>query len=154
MSDEIRWLTSNEQRAWRHYLRGARALEEALDASLLKHGMSLAEYEILSMLSEAEGQRLRMGALAELVVQSRSRMTHTANRLQRRGWVVRQPCSDDARGIELLLTEQGMDEVRRASRVHVEDVRRFMVDAMPAEQFEMLGDGMRRVTESVEREDR
>lgn len=112
--------------------------------------MSLAEYEVLSMLSEAEGGRLRMGALAELVVQSRSRITHTATRLEKRGWVRREPCENDARGIELVLTPVGLAELRKVAVVHVTDVRRFMVDAMPAEQFQALGDGMRRVYEAVE----
>lgn len=150
MLEDTRWLSPSEQRAWRHYLRGARALEEALDDSLLKHGMSLAEYEVLSMLSEAPHGRLRMGALAEMVVQSRSRITHTATRLEKRGWVCREPCESDARGIELVLTTGGLDAIREASRVHVEDVRRFLIDAMSAEQFASLGDAMRRVNEAVD----
>ena len=150
MADEPNWLEAEKQCAWRHYLRGARALEDALDASLLKHGMSLAEYEVLSMLSEAPEGRLRMGALAERVVQSRSRITHTATRLAKRGWVQREQCANDARGIELVLTPIGLAELQKAAEVHVADVRRFMVDVMPDEQFLQLGDGMRRVHEAVD----
>lgn len=108
MTDADPWLTPEQQDAWRQYLRGYRALEVALDGDLVTLGMSLAEYEILSMLSEADGQRMRMGALADIVVQSRSRITHTAKRLETRGWVTREACKGDARGVELVLTEQGM----------------------------------------------
>lgn len=151
---ETAWLSESEQAAWRHYLRGARALETALDRELLAHGMSLAEYEILSMLSESEGRRLRMSALATIVVQSRSRLTHTANRLERRGWVERQPCLDDSRGVELVLTEDGLQALHEAAKVHVASVRAFMVDVMPARQFASLGDAMRRVGEAVEASER
>ena len=70
-----RWLTAEEQHAWRAYLRGSRLLECALDRDLSEHGSQLSEYEVLSMLSEAPEGRLRMSALADLVIQSRSR-TH------------------------------------------------------------------------------
>ena len=149
MTNDTRWLDEDEQSAWRHYLRASRALSLALDRELLDHGMSLAEYEILSMLSEADGRRLRMGALADLVVQSRSRITHTATRLQRRGWVERESCSSDSRGVELVLTDGGYEALLQAAPVHVESVRRHFVDTMPREQLEVVGDGMRRVHEEM-----
>ncbi|HZB68186.1 MAG TPA: MarR family transcriptional regulator, partial [Ornithinibacter sp.] len=86
--EEVRWLTAEEQVSWRAYLRGNRELDIALDRDLQAAGISLPEYELLSMLSEAPRGQLRMSALAELIVQSRSRVTHTAARLERRGWVV------------------------------------------------------------------
>ena len=66
------------------------------------------------MLSEAPDRRLRMSALADLVVQSRSRLTHTAARLERRGWVAREsPASATAAGVELVLTDEGLRRGRR-----------------------------------------
>ena len=67
-------------------------LMEALDRDLELHGLSLGEYEIISMLSEAPDRRLRMSELAAIVVQSRSRLTHTAERLEDRGWVRAESC--------------------------------------------------------------
>ena len=107
-----RWLTDEEQLAWRAYLHGARLLEVALDADLAAAGVSLPEYEILSMLSEAPGGRMRMSALADLVVQSRSRVTHTASRLEKQDLVVREPCPEDGRGVELVLTGPGRTRSR------------------------------------------
>lgn len=150
MSNGTRWLDADEQEAWRHYLRASRALEMALDRELVNHGMSLAEYEILSMLSEAKGRRIRMSALAELVVQSRSRITHTATRLQRRGWVEREACLSDSRGVELVLTDGGREALLRAAPIHVEGVRRHLVDAMSRSQFQVVGDAMRRVHETID----
>jgi DNA-binding MarR family transcriptional regulator len=140
--DDVRWLTDAEQKSWRAVLRGTRLLERALDQALVEAGLQLSEYEILSMLSEAPGSRLRMSELADFVVQSRSRLTHTASRLENRGWVTRQPCADDKRGVELVLTATGWDAVRRISKIHVESVRDNLVDIMPPEQFQALGDAM------------
>ena len=66
------------------YLRASRLLEAVLDHDLQAHGLQLSEYEIISMLSEQPDRRLRMSEIAELVVQSRSRLTHTAGRLEKR----------------------------------------------------------------------
>ena len=138
----VRWLSEQEQVAWRAYLRASRELDVALERDLHCHGISLSEYELISMLSEREGGRLRMSAIAELIVQSRSRVTHTAGRLERRGWVRRTPAPDDGRGVVLELTEDGWDALHRLSVVHVESVRRHFVDVMSPEQFAGLGEAM------------
>jgi len=139
---EPRWLSPDEQRAWRAYLRASRLIEEALDRDLQSHGVQLTEYEIISMLSEAPGRRLRMSTLADLVVQSRSRLTHTATRLERRGWVVRESCLDDKRGVELVLTPDGWGAVQEMARIHVASVRRSVLDPVPPELFVALGQAM------------
>jgi DNA-binding MarR family transcriptional regulator len=141
-SGEPRWLSDDEQRAWRAYLRGSRLIEEALDRDLQSHGVQLTEYEIISMLSESPGRRLRMSSLADLVVQSRSRLTHTASRLEKRGWVVRESCLDDRRGVELVLTDTGYQAVQDMARVHVASVRRAVIDPVPPPLFKALGEAM------------
>ena len=144
---EPRWLSEPEQDAGRAYLHGSRHLEGALDADLSGVGVSLPEYELLSMLSEAEDGRMRMSALADLVVQSRSRVTHTASRLEKRALVRRQPSVEDGRGVELVLTEDGRETIERLARVHVESVREHLLDLLSPEQFEQLGAAMSVVRE-------
>ena len=144
---DFQWLTDDEQVSWRAYLRASRALELTLDSELQVAGMSLAEYELLSMLSETEDDSMRMSQLADLVIQSRSRVTHTATRLQRRGWVRRQSTLDDGRGIELVLTEEGLAAVEAAARIHVQGVREHLIDQMDPSLFHSLGAAMMRVRE-------
>ena len=46
---EPRWLSEEEQQAWRAFLRAGVRLLERLDAELEEaHGMSLADYEVLA----------------------------------------------------------------------------------------------------------
>jgi DNA-binding MarR family transcriptional regulator len=139
---EPQWLSDDEQQAWRAYLRGTRLVEEALDRDLEAHGLQLTEYEIISMLSESPGRRLRMSALADLVVQSRSRLTHTASRLERRGWVRRESCLEDRRGVELVLTTTGWEAVQEMAKVHVASVRRTVLDTMTPQMLLNLGEAM------------
>lgn len=141
------WLSPEEQVAWRAYLRGQRLLEVSLDRDLQEFGVSLTEYEILSMLSEQEGRCLRMSELADLVVQSRSRLTHTATRLAGRGLVERRKVPDDGRGVLLVLTDEGDALVRKLAPVHVESVRTHWLDALTPDLVVALGEAMARVRE-------
>ena len=141
-STEPRWLSDTEQRAWRDYLWARRALDVALERDLQPHEISLAEYELISMLSEAPEGCLRMSALADLIIQSRSRVTHTASRLESRGWVRRRRADQDGRGVVLCLTPQGRIVLEAVAKVHVESVRRHFIDLMTPEQLQGLGAAM------------
>jgi DNA-binding MarR family transcriptional regulator len=144
-----RWLDAQEQDVWREYLRATRLLEAALDHDLQAHGLQLSEYEILSMLSEQPERRLRMSVIAELVVQSRSRLTHTAGRLESRGWVRREPCEGDRRGVELVLTDTGFDEVTRMAPTHVASVRANVLEHLSREDFMALGRALAQVSNGI-----
>ena len=144
------WLDADEQHAWREYLRASRLLEAALDRDLQVHGLQLSEYEIISMLSEQPDRRLRMSEIAELVVQSRSRLTHTAGRLESRGWVRREACAGDRRGVELVLTEAGHAEIARMATTHVGSVRANLVDHLSREDFLSLGRSMAAVSRGIQ----
>ena len=146
---EPHWLDAQEQGVWREYLRSTRLLEGALDRDLQAHGLQLSEYEILSMLSEQPDRRLRMSVIAELVVQSRSRLTHTAGRLESRGWVRREPCQGDRRGVELVLTDTGFDEVTRMAPTHVASVRANVLEHLPREDFMALGRILAQISEGI-----
>lgn len=139
---ETTWLTPREQEHWRAYLRGSRLLERALVDDLAPLNIQLTEYELLSMLSESPDQRTRMSRLADDIIQSRSRVTHTATRLEKRGWVERCRSTDDGRGVEISLTDAGREALEELSRVHVESVRRHLVDTLTPEEFEGLGVAM------------
>ncbi|WP_068403197.1 MarR family winged helix-turn-helix transcriptional regulator [Kribbia dieselivorans] len=143
------WLTAQEQTFWRAYLRGSRLLENELNSALDGFGVQLTEYELISMLSEAPGGRLRMSLLADAIVQSRSRVTHTAARLEARGWVRRESCLEDKRGVELVLTESGRQAIEDMAWAHVKSVRDALVDALTPEEFAALGHAMEKVREHL-----
>jgi DNA-binding MarR family transcriptional regulator len=150
--DGVRWLDDGEQRSWRAILRGTRLLERALDDALGDAGIQLSEYEIISMLSESPQHRLRMSELASMVVQSRSRLTHTAKRLEERGWVTRESCLADKRGVELVLTAGGLAAVHDIAKVHVQSVRDNLVDIKTRDQFRAIGDAMQIVRDHLDPE--
>ena len=141
-----RWLEADEQATWRDYLDVMRRLMERLNRQLVDEaGMSLAEYEVLVQLSESTQRRLRMSELADLVVNSRSRLTHTVGRLEERGFVIREECRDDRRGILCVLQEEGFAALVEAAPGHVEAVRRAVFDPLDGGDVTALGVAMRKV---------
>lgn len=140
------WLSEEEQRSWRAYLLGSALLAERLDAELRTFGLDLAEYEILVALSESPERRIRMAELAAQVHQSRSRLTHTISRLERAGLVRRTSCPTDRRGVWAELDARGLRLLEAAAPAHVTSVRRLLLDAMTAEDFEALGRAFAGVT--------
>ncbi|MFN8158211.1 MAG: MarR family transcriptional regulator [Candidatus Nanopelagicales bacterium] len=134
------WLTAEQQKHWRSYLAATTLLSDRLSRELqVEHGLSLADYEILVRLSEAEGRRLRMSQLAESTLASRSRLSHQIDRMEKAGLVVREPCEDDRRGANAVLTEEGWTRLVAAAPSHVEGVREHLVDLLTDEQFTALG---------------
>lgn len=136
---ETRWLNDDEQRAWRAYLFGYRALFDALDRQLhAENGIPHAYYEILAPLSEVEGRQMRMSDLAALTFSSRSRLSHAIARLEEKGWVSRADCETDRRGQLAVLTDAGYDVVVKAAPGHVASVRKFLIDRLTPEQLKVM----------------
>lgn len=147
-SDEVRWLDGEQQRHWRAFLTGSSIMTAALSAQLeADSGMSLSEYEVLVRLSESEGHTLRMSQLADGLVHSRSRLTHTVRRMESRGLVERRACDADGRGVNCHLTPFGLETLVAAAPGHVMAVRRHLVDVLTPEQFAALGEAMTAVAE-------
>jgi len=134
-----RWLTPEEQQAWRCFLDACLAFFSAVDSQLQRDaGMPHAYYEILVRLSEAPGHALRMSQLAEASASSKSRASHAVARLEERGWVRRVNCPTDRRGQVAELTDEGYAALAAAAPGHVEQVRRSLFDALTPEQVTQL----------------
>jgi DNA-binding MarR family transcriptional regulator len=140
MSD-TRWLTEDEQHAWRSFIEGVRSLLDVLDRQLqADSGIPHAYYEILIPLSEVEGHTMRMSELADVTRSSRSRLSHAVARLEERGWVERADCPTDKRGQLAMLTDAGFAVVAAAAPGHVAAVRQYLIDQLTAEQLGAIGE--------------
>ena len=129
-----RWLTPDEQQAWRATVHLSQLLMRQLDRDLNAHGLNGHDYEILVELSEAPGHRLRMTELADATSQSRSRLSHQISRMENRGLVRRDDCEGDKRGTFAVLTKAGFDTIERVAPYHVEQVRRHYIDRLTVQQ--------------------
>src|SRR4051794_4992223 len=99
-------LTATQREIWRSHLAGTMELAAHLDRRMRREaGMQLTYFEILVLLSEAAGGRLRMTELAMLAQSSTSRLSHAVNVMEKSGWVLRRPAACDRRGWIAELTD-------------------------------------------------
>jgi DNA-binding MarR family transcriptional regulator len=139
-SPEQPWLDLHQQKIWRTFWMGATLLADRLNEDL-KHdfGISMAEYDIMVRLSEQADRTLRMAQLADALCHSRSRMTHTVQRMENLGLVTRAIAPDDRRGILCTLTDAGYSMLVKSAPTHVRGVRDNLVDLAEPADFEAMG---------------
>ncbi|MEU6659650.1 MarR family transcriptional regulator [Streptomyces sp. NPDC046821] len=133
-----RWLTDEEQCAWRTHVEVNRMLTYQLEKDLQPFGLTMNDYDILVYLSESDDHRMRMSDLATATLQSKSRLSHQITRMENAGLVRRENCVSDRRGLFTVLTEHGMETMRKVAPHHVASVRRHFVDLISAEQLDAL----------------
>lgn len=136
---EPRWLDDDEKRAWIGWVFATRLFWEEVERDLAQDAdMPFGYYDILVMLSETPGRRMRMSELADCTQSSRSRLSHAVNRLEELGWVQRESCPEDRRGQVAVLTDAGFSALATAAPHHVESVRRHLFDVLTPEQVDQL----------------
>jgi DNA-binding MarR family transcriptional regulator len=108
-------------------------------------GLSLADYDVLVLLTEAPHGRLRMFQLVEDLQWEQSRLSHHIARMQRRGLVSREECATDKRGAFVVLTDAGRDAIDTAAPTHVALVRHLVFDGLSEAQVATLDQFVSRV---------
>jgi DNA-binding MarR family transcriptional regulator len=145
------WLDEEQQCAWRGVVQLFMKLPSAMESDLQRTaGLTLYEYVVLALLSEAEDRTLQMSELAAGTNASLSRLSHVVSRLEGRGWVVRQVCPNDGRATEAVLTDPGLSKVVEAAPHHVRAVRELVVDALTPAQLRQLGTAAAKVGQRIE----
>ncbi|WP_199439948.1 MarR family winged helix-turn-helix transcriptional regulator [Umezawaea beigongshangensis] len=150
MTDDS-WLNEDEQRAWRSYLAVQTKLSSRLNAHLQREsGLSGSDYEVLVHLSEAPEGRMRAFELGEATRWEKSRISHHLTRMAGRGLVERQPCAEDSRYADVVLTEAGRTAIVEAAPRHVAHVREWFVDAMSPEELAAFAAACEAVAEKLD----
>lgn len=149
-------LTSEQLRqplgpAFRVYFETTARLLDSLEKRLKQQvGLTLSEYNMLLLLSEAPEGRMRMGQLADAIVFSPSRLTYQVKVLSERGLVKRVKCPEDGRAWQTELTADGRRMFRRASIVHAKGVKGLFTDAVSDEQLSMIRQIFTQVSQNLD----
>lgn len=112
---------SSDQAAWSKVLALHTYVERQLTQSLQrKHGVGLSEYRALEHLARAADGELRMQELADRIGLGQSSVTRLVGRLDTAGFVVRDLCPDDKRGVYAVITDEGRQRYVAASGTYGE----------------------------------
>ena len=108
-------------------VRAGIAVTRELSAQLnADHGLTINEYEALLLLARAPDSRLRRVDLADRLLLTASGVTRLLDGLERRGYVGRDDCSTDRRVSYAVLTKEGRDKLREASKSHTRQIRELL----------------------------
>ncbi len=139
-------MTKSEFAAWGGFLRAHAAVVRALDAEMqAAHRLPLTEFEVLLRLSNHPGHRMRLSDLAGSVLLSLSGMSRMVGRLEQAGLVAREPCQEDRRAANAVLTEAGLALVREARATHLAGVHTHFLRHFSEEELEALAGLWRRL---------
>ena len=149
-----RWLDAQEQQIWAQLSTMILRLQPVLSAHLQREfGISQFEYLMLARLSEAPGSMLRMSVLATITGSSLPRLSQAVGRLEKRGWVSRQPDAYDNRYTVAVLTPAGLRRLQEAAPSHVDAVREFVFDRLTRAQARQLGAISQRIVDGLPPDD-
>lgn len=129
----------NTLEAWRAYIESSGRLMGELERHLKAEcNMDMGDFNVLLLLSEAEGGRLRMGDLARQLAFAPGRLTYRARVLEKRGWITRSASCDDGRVVWAELTDAGSRVLRRARPIHARRVDELLLGHLNEEDAAAL----------------
>lgn len=151
MAEQQVWLSNEEREAWLALHSVMTLLPGALDTDLQGlQGITLFDYHMLAMLSEAPERNLSMTDLAARTSASLSRLSHVVKKLEARGWVVRLQSKEDARVKIASLTTQGWDMLVQMAPHHVATVRAMVFDPLDDKDVKDLARITRKIVKALD----
>jgi len=146
---EPNWLNPRELRAWRAFIDARHQVGVHLDRGLQESGLSGADYEVLALLSEHDGDRMPSHELRNALGWEKSRLSHQLRRMQKDGLIGREPNPADARSTMVCLLAAGRTAIERAAPGHVADVRRNFIDLLTPTELDLLATLNERILQNL-----
>lgn len=104
----MREVSDNAQAAWVQLLRGGQAAVRAVEAALKAVGQPpLVWYDILLEIERAPHARIRQRDIHRHMLLERYNVSRVIERMEQAGLVRQEPCPDDRRGDDIVVTESG-----------------------------------------------
>jgi DNA-binding MarR family transcriptional regulator len=139
---------------WRAVASVMHKLRWALECQLERDSdLSFIEYHALARLSEEPDRTLRMSELAILTNASLSRLSHLVTRLEKWGFVRREPDKIDGRFTNAIVTEGGYAKLVSSAPAHVAAVRQLVFDEFSPAELDQLREFCERIVARVDGSD-
>ena len=136
--------------AWRAFLTAHATVIHQIEEDLAQaQRLPLSSYDVLLTLSEAPDHRLRMHEIAERVVLSRSGLSRLVDRLEKEELLYRERSSDDRRGAYAVLSDKGLDALRKAWPVYAQGIQKNFASLLNDEEAAIITQAFTRIHEAV-----
>nr|GID84148.1 transcriptional regulator [Actinoplanes derwentensis] len=125
------------------------SLPRALEDDMSRTGVTMTEFAVLLILSQAPDRRMRMAALASAAGLTPSRITRVVDDLARHDLVRKERHSQDSRGNDAILTDSGLRRMREIQPAHLASARRRVVDRVPSALLPALAQILAELADSL-----
>lgn len=127
---------------------GARSLFNALDRRLRdESGLSRDDFDVLAAIQRFPN--VKMGALADELSFSPSRLSNVIQRMEDQGWVHRVASTDDKRAKTLTLSSSGEEALAEAWRPYADAIRELFLEHLTEQDRQALGDMFTRIRKAT-----
>lgn len=118
---------------WRAFLNAHARVTRAIGRDLAEAGLpDLGWYDLLWTLYRQPGRSLRVKQLADEVVLSPTAMSRFVDRVEQAGCVRREPDPDDRRALQVTLTDEGIELLRKMWPVYADGIERHFAAELAA----------------------
>ncbi|MEU2392794.1 MarR family transcriptional regulator [Streptomyces sp. NPDC007369] len=100
-----------------------------------RHGVGLSEYRALEVLTQAEAGECRMQELADRIGLGQSSVTRLVGRLGGAGYVYKDNCADDKRGVFAVITDEGRKRYQDARTTYADVLSSALNTASADDRF-------------------
>lgn len=133
------------------FVEGYARTSRAIERSLREHcELSVPWFEVLLRLGRSPGHSLMMSELAEQTGVTSGAVTRLIDRMSDAGLVERQACETDRRVQWARLTSQGLDRLKAAAEVHLDDLDRHYFDRISERELSTVTKVMNRLRQPAE----
>jgi DNA-binding MarR family transcriptional regulator len=131
------------------------ALWDRVDARLREaHDLPLAFFEPLHLIADAPEDSVRVGDLARGLRISVGGASKLVDRIERAGFIARQPDPDDRRASRVALTTAGKRKLTAALKTYEAEVTGILASGLSATEQRQMGDYVSRLLTAIDSDER
>lgn len=135
---------SKSHEAYVTLLRTADDSKRFVSQVLETEGVTLQQYNVLRILRGAGSDGLPTLSVAERMIERTPGVTRLIDRMERKGWVCRERCTEDRRRVWCKITDEGLDLLARLDEP-IDAVDDILAGALDDDELEKLLEYMNRV---------
>lgn len=139
---------SKSHEAYVTLLRTADDSKRCLSQVLEPEGVTLQQYNVLRILRGAGDDGLPTLSVAERMIERTPGVTRLIDRMERKGWVRRQRCTEDRRRVWCRITDEGLGLLERLDQP-VDTVDEVLAAALDDEELERFIEYMNHIRACV-----
>lgn len=139
---------SKSHEAYVTLLRTADDSKRCLSRVLEPEGVTLQQYNVLRILRGAGSEGLPTLSVAERMVERTPGVTRLIDRMERKGWVERQRCTEDRRRVWCKITDEGLRLLDRLDEP-IDTVDEVLAAALDENELTTFVEYMNRIRASV-----